>query len=446
MRRTLAVLAALLILAPATATAATITVPAGGNLATAYNQAKTGDTVELACGQYGPQTVPAGSKTVTVRSATGLCAKIRQLHSDADNITFDHLDLDAGGTKTTGAVFEHGGARNVTVRFSRVGNVVDEKGMLLGGDETTTQPTGVLIDHVDFHDVVQKTDGVHNECLMTHAPGVTIRNSTFRNCATFDISLGRGDWYGQQPYGNVTLENNVFGHSVNGSGWHYYGLAWWVENFTNARVVGNTFENDVMLDPARFSGPVSGVWADNIGSGWACMPGVTYTGNVGKKCSATDKAVSPANSCAPSACSSPRTAAVGWMSPATFDFHLAFGSPAIDAGDPQYASPTDLDGKARVGRPDAGAYEFGVPPEPTPTPTPTPSPSPTPTPTPSPEPTPTATPEPTATPTVEPTPEPTPAPYTPACAPTCDEQIRDLRSEVARLMDKITTALKALED
>ena len=39
-----------------------------------------------------------------------------------------------------------------------------------------------------------------------------------------DISLGRGDWWGQPPYGNVTLENNVFGHSVNGSGWHYYGL------------------------------------------------------------------------------------------------------------------------------------------------------------------------------------------------------------------------------
>ena len=38
------------------------------------------------------------------------------------------------------------------------------------------------------------------------------------------------------------------------------------------------------------SGPDSGVWANNIGGGWQCLPGVTYRGNVGKKCDASDVA------------------------------------------------------------------------------------------------------------------------------------------------------------
>ena len=60
--------------------------------------------------------------------------KIRQLHNDADNVTFDGLDLDAGGAKTNGAVFEnHGGGANVTFKNSRVGNVVDQKGAMIGG-------------------------------------------------------------------------------------------------------------------------------------------------------------------------------------------------------------------------------------------------------------------------------------------------------------------------
>ena len=46
---------------------------------------------------------------------------------------------------------------------------------------------------------------------MSQSPGRDVPQLTFRNCATIDISLGRGDWWGQPPYGNVTIENNVFG-------------------------------------------------------------------------------------------------------------------------------------------------------------------------------------------------------------------------------------------
>ena len=195
---------------------------------------------------------------------------------------------------------------------------------------------------------------------MAHAPGITIRNSTFTNCATMDISLGRGDWWGQPPYGNVTLENNVFGHSMNGgTGWHYFGLAWFVGKFENARVVNNTFENTVRMENQHVgSGPYSGVWANNIGGGWQCLPGVTYRNNVGKKCDASDKAVNPTSSCGPPACGSMQTMPVGWVNPTAYDFHLTAG---LGGGRPGKRDLRSAEGQGRQDAerriPDVGAYE-----------------------------------------------------------------------------------------
>ena len=43
---------------------------------------------------------------------------------------------------------------------------------------------------------------------------------------------------------------------------------------------------------------------------------------------------------------------------AGLDLHLAAGSPAIDAGSWDEAPEDDLDGQARSGQPDVGAYEW----------------------------------------------------------------------------------------
>lgn len=62
-----------------------------------------------------------------------------------------------------------------------------------------------------------------------------------------------------------------------------------------------------------------------------------------------------------------------FVAPSTFDFHLLAGSPAIDAGTPNFAPATDLAGAARPsgGGFDIGAYEFQAivtpPPQPPPT-------------------------------------------------------------------------------
>ena len=304
---------------------------------------------------YPSQTVPSGSKAVTFRGVAG--NKIRQLHNYSANVTFDGLDIDANRGTPNGAVFENHGVANVTVKNGRIGNTNDQKGALFGGWSSTAS-MNLVIDNVVFHDVYHVSDGVHNECVFSQAPGLTIRNSKFINCATMDISINRGDWWGQPPYGGITLENNVFGHSTNGSGWHHYGLAWFVGKFENARVVNNTFENAVLMESQHTgSGPYSGVWANNIGGGWRCMAGVTYTGNVGQACNSNDRAVSPSSSCGPPACASYREMPVGWVDPPQFDFHLKADSVAINVGSATYAPPRDHDGKARVGAPDAGAYE-----------------------------------------------------------------------------------------
>jgi hypothetical protein len=325
----------------------------------AYGQSVDGDRISLEAGVYGPQVVPNGSKQVVVQGAPG--NKVRKLDNHASNITFDGVDVDAGMTTPNGAAFENHvgpGGINVTFMDGRIGNVVDQKGALLGGPRNA-RPVNTVIDNVVFHDVVQKRPEVHNECVFSETPGLTIRNSTFTGCATMDLFIVRGDWWGQPPYGHVTLENNVFGHSVNGSGWHYYGLYWSNDKFENVRVVNNTFENSVILDNVG-PGPYSGVWANNIGGGWRCLPGVTYRNNVGKSCGPSDRAVNPAVSCAPPACGSAVTARYRWMDPSAGDFHLRSGSPAIDAGSAEYAPRIDRDGRLRLDTPDAGAYEFGA--------------------------------------------------------------------------------------
>lgn len=343
------------------------------SFAAAYAAASSGDLVGVRAGVYPPQLFAGGSggsqgsgtKTVTFRGEPGTI--LRRLHVSSPNLNFDGLQVDAGGARldgTDGAVLEMGDADNSSFRNGSIGNVVDQKGALIDGKHMTFA-------NVVFHDVVQQSDGVHNECLFAMVPDyLVLRDSTFRNCATFDVNMNWPDYWSPQPpsYGHVTLENNVFGHSVNGSGWHYYGfllggtgpnsgapacakgekaatyMVGWVVRY-------NTFENDALFD-----GCASGSrWVGNLGS-WDCMSGMSYSHNLGTACGPSDISVSPASSCAPPACAA-RTAPYGWVNPGAGDFHLLPSSVAINKGDPNDFPSDDRDGKARTGVPDAGAYQ-----------------------------------------------------------------------------------------
>ena len=344
------------------------------SLGRAYAAAVAGDVVQLADGTYPSQTVPSGSKSVMFRGGSNV--SLRQMINDASNVTYDGVNVDAGGTKTNMAAFELGGS-NVTVKNAHIGNVVDEKAMLASGANLT-------VDNVDFHDAVYKTNGVHMECLYAiGVPGFTLRNSSFRDCAVMDVLFTYGSWWSPKPpaYGNVTIENNVFAHpeQANNTGWHYYavyvgdtgpnGAAG--DPLNNWVVRNNTFESPMLISS---SGGSNGTrFVGNVGS-WDCKSGITYRYNVGRACSSQDKAAS----------------SFGWVNAAAYDFRLTSSSPAINAGDPGDAPATDHAGNARNGAPDAGAFEYGgTAPAPNPTPTPTPEPpAPTPTPTPTPPPAP----------------------------------------------------------
>jgi hypothetical protein len=346
----LATLAAVLAAAPA-ASAATLGVPGQyPTLQAAYSAARDGDLIALAPGDHGSQTVPGGSKAVTFRGAPG--AKVRTLDNHAANVTFDGIEVDAGFANT--AALENHGADNVTFKNARVGNVTNEKGALISGANFT-------FDNVTFHDVRVTDESVHNECVYAIVvPGMTVRNSSFHECATMDLFFTYGTWWSPLPpaYGNITLENNVFGHTYKDDGtWHYYSLAVGItgsETLDGWVVRNNTFEIPAAVE---YESATRSRWVGNLGS-WDCVPGFEYRRNAGRKCGPTDKSVSPASSTA----STP--SAFRFADPANRDFRLTAGSPAIDAADPADSPATDRDGHARDARPDAGAYEFGAGPAP----------------------------------------------------------------------------------
>lgn len=332
----------------------TIVVPPGGNLTTAYNQAQPGDVIELLTGQYDIWNSPSGTKQITVRAGAGQAPRFRQIKCNAANITFDGLDLDYGGAKSIGAVFETGGNVNVTFKNGRIGNVTDEKGALAGGTGTPGLLLNTTFDNVLFHDVFQVGAGVHNEGLYSQASGLTVRNCTFRRCATMDLFITRGDWWGQPVYGDVTIENNVFEHStLSGTGWHFYSLGingGVIQEMRDWIVRNNTFE----ITASGGGTPAPGtIWHGNAGA-WGNYPGAQYRYNVGSKIDATDTAVSPNQS-------TPQTPApFGWVNSPASDFHLTAASVCRNKVPAGFHTATDRDGNLRPALADAGAYQFSA--------------------------------------------------------------------------------------
>jgi hypothetical protein len=342
----------------------------------AYEAASDGGTVRVRPGDYpgqyfggvrdpdtGDNTPVPHDEPVTFIGDRAKPANVTlyQLHFGGNGVTIDGFDVDTDGDYpggSGGAALETGGGSfDITVKNSRIGNIDCQKGVMAGGNGNDPQPdtTRLVFDNVVFHDVTARTPGdCHNECIKVEAQAITIRNSTFSNCATMSISMGYGPHYGMDPYCCVTLVNNVIGHNTDDEGWHGGpNLAWFVGKVERIRMVNNTFERGVGMASEHIGpGPYSGVIANNVGGGWACLPGVTYAGNVGTACGDGDVAVSPHESTASVA------APFGWANPEEGDFSLTGDSPAIGVADPEHAPELDRAGNPRCDAPDAGALEY----------------------------------------------------------------------------------------
>ncbi len=326
----------------------------------AYLVASPGQTVEVAAGSYGSQTInsdaaktsaadvvfaPAAGAAVTL-GALNVSAK----HFEVRDITLSEWNLSPGTDDVTlrnlnvrGGIFITG-ATNVSIVGGSVGPGVDYH------PQFAPWPAGspisnIVIDGVDFHDWTRTSTAVHTECLqIAGGIGITIRNSTFRNCAVMDLSIT--EYNGSGPPTDYTIENNVFGPSVSGG---YYSLQFNsnASALRNILIRNNSSTQEFLIDNAQPTITNVRVVA-NIAPivSYLCSSRITYARNVwqGATCNSTDK-----------------NAPSGFRNAAALDYRLSAGSAAINAGDPTNFPAADMDGQARPlgGAPDAGAYESG---------------------------------------------------------------------------------------
>lgn len=220
-------------------------------LTSAINAAQAGWTIQLAPGHYGNYNAPTVTRAITIKGAPNFGSVFSNIDARVTNATWDGVDINGGGQQRAGWYVP---AANVTLKNSRIHNIMNEKGSYCAGPFAT-------FDNCDVYDILCNNSAVHNEGIYTLAPNVTIRNCRFENCATMDVFVTRGTWYNQPYYGGVTIEGNHFGVSRMPDGSpHYYGFVInggsVIPELVNWRISGNHFEQSVAGENTPSTGSV----------------------------------------------------------------------------------------------------------------------------------------------------------------------------------------------
>lgn len=329
-----------------------------GSFDQAFSAAASSDTIRCRAGTYPAQDVLERAITGVQFIGDDGCT-LRELDNWTSFVTFDNVDVDGNGTANN--TFENHGddttGTNVTFKNASLGNLVNEKAALVAGANFT-------FDNVLFHDAIATVSDVHMECAyMIQVKGLVVKNSTFQNCAIFDMTFTYGDWWIPQPaaYNNVLIENNVFGCArlQNSAGYHPVGSALHIgangpaganQQLNNWDVRYNSLCN-TGIEGARTS--INSEWVGNVG-GIGCVSGATYRYNVGETCGGSNSVT-----VSPSTYDGVAPEPTFFISEPLYNFRLSPGSPGINAGDPTDFPAADHDGAVRSNPPDAGAYEFG---------------------------------------------------------------------------------------
>lgn len=341
----------------------------------AYQVAAPGDVVAVGAGTYGAQSIPfvstrTSATDVVVQPAAGARVtfgglSIAGAHVTVQDIATGFVDIKKGSTgaptdvtviKGSGnGLFVGGGVSDVLIKGGSYGMYYNAAPVKVQGSPA---PTRITFDGVDFHDAIRNDGTSHLECI--YAADVqyfTVRNSTFRNCAIYDLAFT--NLSGTDP-AHLVIENNAFdtsGSHSDAQNKGYYALAFypWIKALNDVLVRNNTFYQGIQWQAGN---PTNVRMVGNILPSTTCAAGVSYSYNVstGKACGTGDKVVSGAMS--------------QFVDPANYNFRLKAGAGAIDAADPKNSPSIDADGHARpVGpAPDAGAYEYGSSITPTPAP------------------------------------------------------------------------------
>lgn len=330
----------------------------------AYQKSSGGDTIQLAAGTYGAQTISSASKasTVIVQPSTGASVTLGNLTiNGATQLEFRNLTtrgfmvnmnsnyITLRNVDVTGWLGYTGGS-NISMIGGSVGPVVDAHPQIAPSNGWQGQGVNFVFDGVNFHDITRTSSSVHTECLqVAGTTNMIIRNSIFQRCDVFDLSFT--EYNGSGKVNNLLLENNFFATAGSGG---YFSVHFTAMNGGTVRFNSATQAMMVEKDTASNMGTmtiignnvVGGILDGNSGGCLSTAMAGVYQYNVtqGWKCGATDVNAAP-----------------GFVNSATLDLRLLSGSAAIDLVPLSVAGPTiDIDGKVRPqgsGR-DAGASEF----------------------------------------------------------------------------------------
>jgi len=369
-------------------------------LSRAYTMAQGGDTIEVAAGTYGSQTLPSlakGTSIIMVKPATGASVTLNDLKVNASYVEVQNMKvllgvsvkpaLDNGKPSDT----HHVTLRNVNSRnLFIVAEDVLVKGGDFGGfdacvsgnpedivqiwdiegaDKVWRASNRVTLDGVTVHDITDR----NNECAGTshatwHVDGlqilsgsnITIRNSLFYNNATSNI-IARPF---RDKLENLVIENNFFqsvthpGISINLGTDPAPGATESTDVLggTNNVVRHNTILGGYSASFSNSSGKIQAY--GNIMGGGSCRSSSVYSYNVflpgSAQCGTNFKSASP-SFVGPV----PKSSYLNGIIP---NYHLSpSDTVAIGAGDPTRYPSADIDGDVRPQgtSPDAGADELG---------------------------------------------------------------------------------------
>lgn len=356
----------------------------------AYKVAQPGTTVTVGVGSYPPQTMTfdstksgatsrvvfdLGQATIAGNSTLWGVQHVEFRGGEWTKLTMrpsDARGLVPGASLTTDVVVSQASMKSflirngqqVTIRDSDVGGFdvssdlgVPKVGSYPGEDGAAEQPSrDVLIERTTFRDITRAPGATqHAECLFIEGgvERITVRGSSFTNCAVFDIFV--------EPRGvlvsDIVFQNNMFDVPRDSDGTSS-GSAVSLKGgpFRNVDISWNSIHGNVRTDSAAPDWGASGTlvfkgnaWRNSNCGTW---PSASFVGNVGlNACSSSDVGGDPGFVSA-------RTDPCDTASCYRNDLHLSAGALALNRA-PAGAPSDDFDGEARPqgSAPDVGADE-----------------------------------------------------------------------------------------
>jgi hypothetical protein len=260
-------------------------------------------------------------------------------------------DLTIENNRTSGSVNEHGiyvsnsGDRPVirnNVSFSNRANGIHMNGdASLGGDGIIS--SAVVVGNRIYDNGLGGGSGIN----MDGVQNSLIANNLLYNNHSSGISLYRIDG-GAGSSGNTVVNNTV--HVANNGRWALN---------VQSGSTNNTARNNILITDHSFRGAID-VSSDSL-SGFQSDYNVVisrFTTNGGDTIMTLPQWQATTGNDTHSLVA---TAANLFVNPATGDYHLKTGSPAINVGTALSGQPADIEGRPRpVGVYDIGAYEFGA--------------------------------------------------------------------------------------